>query len=83
MVYYPANPIFKKFTKKVVHRLGLQGADAVNTTDALAQAMVHRQVFVCIEYKHDAVSVFVICKNKTLFQKAKKNSSIPFLGAFP
>lgn len=43
----------------VSSRLGLQGAEGVETVDALAESMIQRQVFVCIEFKHNAVSVCV------------------------
>lgn len=47
----------------------LQGIDGVNTSEALADAMIYRQVFACIEFKHDAVSVL---ENVPLFIEANK-----------
>lgn len=55
LVYYPKNEILGNFTKLAARRLKLE-VDAVNTTQALADAMLHRQVFACIEFKHNAVS---------------------------
>lgn len=43
---------------KVSKRLGLQGAEGVETIEALTDSMVKRQVFVCIEFKiEDKVSL--------------------------
>lgn len=57
LVYYPKNEILGNLTKHAADTLKLQGIDGVNTTEALADAMNYRQVFACIEFKHDAVSV--------------------------
>lgn len=59
IVFYPKNSTFGPFMETVSSRLGLQGAEGVETVDALAESMIQRQVFVCIEFKHNAVSVCV------------------------
>lgn len=60
LVYYPQNDLLGNLTVLAAEKLKLQGADGVNSTQALADAMVHRQVFACIEFKHNAVIIFVI-----------------------
>lgn len=57
LVYFPKNAILGNLTKLAADKLKLQGIDGVNTTEALADAMLYRQVFACIEFKHDVVSV--------------------------
>lgn len=54
MVYYPKNSTFDDFMKNVSTKLDLQGADGVETVEELADSMIQRQVFVCIEFQHDA-----------------------------
>lgn len=62
LVYYPQNDLLGNLTVLAAEKMNLQGADGVNSTQALEDAMVHRQVFACIEFKHNAVSLFAVQK---------------------
>lgn len=70
LVYYPRNEILGNLTKLAAKKLKLQGADGVNTTQDLANAMLFRRVFACIEFKINITGVCVFAtfpkkKNKT------------------
>lgn len=58
LVYYPKNEILGDLMTRAATQLKLQGVDGVDKPEALADAMIYRQVFACIEFKHDAVSVW-------------------------